>query len=999
MNAGYKADTLIVSGSNNGGESWTEIGKLTTDSSYKDLTLDFDTQYKWVRLEVEGTAQVRVKKVTLTLNEVETTCKHTNTTVLPAEPATCTEAGLTEGLKCADCGEILTSQDEIPSTGHNYVDGVCTVCSAEKPEGYTLVTNASDLKVGDKIVIVAQDTNFAMSTDQKSNNRGQAAVEKSENVVTFGNDVQVFTLEAGTTTGTFAFNTGSGYLYAASSSNNYLRTQASIDENASWKIVVSTDGTSITAPNSSNRNVLQYNQSSSLFSCYASATQKAVVVYVLPGSENVESCKHTNTEIIPAVAATCSTTGLTEGVKCSDCGEILTAQEPTSVREHNMVNGICAYEDCGLYEHQADVMAAAPDNGDKIIIHHVSSNSALGKDAKSNDLAGIATTPVEGKLPYYTSVAILTVGKIGDTYTFANAEGKYLSTTGSNTLCFVDAADANSYWTIALTDGNFIITNAGTDTLGLEYYNGAFTTYTAGTNDSFQMALYLVEQGANACEHQNTTEQEDGYAPTCTQPGKTNSWTCDDCGATVTPQANIDPTGHSYVDDVCKTCGAAAPARYYIATYRDSENQYYYMTSDLEDNKRYQAVATNILPSKIDSDEALSNHVFILTDNGDGTYYLQAENVTGDNYLNHTGASNTGTYTSAENAPKLTISNSTNVEGAKNIYFTSDAKKYLSLNEAKDNNYFAWYKGTQKQDLVLIPVEKIEEDETITITLHGAADGITVSDNQILDLNGFAATNVTGTDIRVYDSSATYTKNEDETVTITKGTGTLTLTEDSTVITDNTVDGVRYIALKKEGAYTFHILEMKLSAVSLRTTAAGIYYKAIVNCDDTLAGAVSQYGIALSTRNMPGANFATESELNGDVNGWTVVQGNITSGQAFTSGSVFGIFKNDESRVAAAAERNVTLDELNALYGEVEIYANAYIKVGNTFLMADTTNAGTTNGVAWSLRDVLGALVESDKLTDKQKVQIGAFYDEWHIKSFGWSELDSINSWSSSSAS
>ena len=38
-------------------------------------------------------------------------------------------------------------------------------------------------------------------------------------------------------------------------------------------------------------------------------------------------CRHENTEIIPAVEPDCTETGLTEGTKCSDCGEILVKQE------------------------------------------------------------------------------------------------------------------------------------------------------------------------------------------------------------------------------------------------------------------------------------------------------------------------------------------------------------------------------------------------------------------------------------------------------------------------------------------------------------------------------------------------------------------------------------------------------------------------------------------------------------------------------------------------
>lgn len=41
--------------------------------------------------------------------------------VIPAESATCTESGLTEGSQCSVCGEILTAQNVIPATGHTEV--------------------------------------------------------------------------------------------------------------------------------------------------------------------------------------------------------------------------------------------------------------------------------------------------------------------------------------------------------------------------------------------------------------------------------------------------------------------------------------------------------------------------------------------------------------------------------------------------------------------------------------------------------------------------------------------------------------------------------------------------------------------------------------------------------------------------------------------------------------------------------------------------------------
>ena len=59
--------------------------------------------------------------------------EHTHTEeVIPGFDATCTEAGLTEGKKCSECGEILVAQEEIPAKGHSYVDGKCE-CGADDP--------------------------------------------------------------------------------------------------------------------------------------------------------------------------------------------------------------------------------------------------------------------------------------------------------------------------------------------------------------------------------------------------------------------------------------------------------------------------------------------------------------------------------------------------------------------------------------------------------------------------------------------------------------------------------------------------------------------------------------------------------------------------------------------------------------------------------------------------------------------------------------------------
>ena len=55
-------------------------------------------------------------------------------------------------------------------------------------------------------------------------------------------------------------------------------------------------------------------------------------------SECATACPHTNTETLPAVAPTCTATGLTEGTKCSDCGEVIVAQEEVPALGHTDEN-------------------------------------------------------------------------------------------------------------------------------------------------------------------------------------------------------------------------------------------------------------------------------------------------------------------------------------------------------------------------------------------------------------------------------------------------------------------------------------------------------------------------------------------------------------------------------------------------------------------------------------------------------------------------------------
>lgn len=151
---------------------------------------------------------------------------------------------------------------------------------------YVLLTNVADLSVGDQIIITSGTDGAvkALSTEQKSNNRGATDIEITSNTITtIPANAQIITLETGMVANTFAFHVEgdvTGYLYAASSSKNYLKTQDNIDGNASWTIDVAESGVAtIKAQGDYTRNLLQYNNSNTLFSCYSSKQQDVYIFY------------------------------------------------------------------------------------------------------------------------------------------------------------------------------------------------------------------------------------------------------------------------------------------------------------------------------------------------------------------------------------------------------------------------------------------------------------------------------------------------------------------------------------------------------------------------------------------------------------------------------------------------------------------------------------------------------------------------------------------------
>lgn len=152
-------------------------------------------------------------------------------------------------------------------------------------------------------------------------------------------------------------------------------------------------------------------------------------------------------------------------------------------------------------------------------------------------------------------------------------------------------------------------------------------------------------------------------------------------------------------------------------------------------------------------------------------------------------------------------------------------------------------------------------------------------------------------------------------------------------------------------------LDMRVTAVTLRPSATGLYYKARFDADPTMAARVKNYGVVLSLADMPGADFRTEE----DINRATIASTPFTSGVEVTSGSVFGILKESSGN--------------NIARSQMKIYANVYVELDDgTILMGDAED-----GAAWSLREVLDAIGENyELLSAADQKAYDDFLDYWN---------------------
>ena len=364
---------------------------------------------------------------------------------------------------------------------------------------YQLVTDASTLSSGDKIVIgnASSGSIYLLSTTQNNNNRaatGTFAV--SNNKITLTSAAQVLTL--GVENSHWTFYTGSGYLYAASSSSNYLRTQTTNNANGEWTISISNNNATVTAQGSNTRNILKYNSSNGgLFACYNTAGTVSIFKEVPATSSPKLVAEPTFNAKLGSNELSVTYSNFTSGATINAVSDAVGVATVNSSVTTSGTSGTAKFTVTGVSEGTANISFSSTGaetisvavtvvdvkeftkiskagqvvSGGHYLIAKTGSNLVMSTTQNNNNRG---TTNVTGSDPYTTlessnaNAAIVTItagtGDYAGYYTMYDPvnTGYLYAVSGNNYLRTGSSVSGNYYyWSISFSGGNAVITNKG----------------------------------------------------------------------------------------------------------------------------------------------------------------------------------------------------------------------------------------------------------------------------------------------------------------------------------------------------------------------------------------------------------------------------------------------------------------------------------------------------------------------------------------------------------
>ncbi len=453
-----------------------------------------------------------------------------------AKAPTCTETGLTEGKHCSVCEEVLVAQTVVDALGHTEVidSAVPATCIT------TGLTEGKHCSVCNT-VLVKQTV-----IDALGHTEGQVVKE---------NNVDPDCVNAGSY---------DSVVYCTVCSEELERETITVDALGHTEVIDAAKAATCTETG------LTEGKHCSV--CNEVLVEQNPVAALGHKDENNDyTCDTCNTDlctnhtetVIPAVAPTCTESGLSEGKKCSICGDILAAQTVIDALGHTEVvdkakaptcteTGLTEGKHCSVCNtilvKQTVIDALGHTEGQVVKENNVDPDCVNAGSYDNVVYCTVCHAEVSRKT--------ITVDALGHDMVTDPAKDPTCTETGLTEGKHCSRCDykveQNTIPALGHTEGEAVKKNeVAADCVNSGSYDNVVYCTVCGEEVSRETIT------VSALGHKKVVDE--AIDPTCTTPGLTEGEHCSVCNKVFVMQKTISALGHKYVDGKCENCGEKDP--------------------------------------------------------------------------------------------------------------------------------------------------------------------------------------------------------------------------------------------------------------------------------------------------------------------------------------------------------------------------------------------------------------------------------------------------------
>jgi len=475
------------------------------------------------------------------LAEVIPTSEEHTLETLPAVPATCTATGLTEGKHCTVCGTVTVQQTVVEKAEHTSVaiEDSDPTCSLPGTTG------------GTKCSVCGEVLTEPTTTPATNQHVYETFVETKVAATCIQKGIAIY--KCNTCELTQAQETD----FSSTHNWKYVRPQKDSPLNCTTPGVGVYECEDCKATSAQETSKLGHALEVKEVVYEATCTDRSVTTYVcnrvgcgfsptIVGEPN----GHTE-ETIPGKDATCAETGLTDGTKCSVCGEVLEKQVAIPTLDHNWgekkpdleptctEDGYTAYRECQDCP-AIDGKTVIPKKGHTYVNHKCKDCESRDPDCSHTN----RTVINQAATCSATGIESFTCHDCGDAYEKVLPKLAHTEVDQSVAATCTQKGKTHKVCSVC---GEDTVGPVEIPTIAHSYVNGFCSVCGVNSKPNCSHPWYR-----RSTERVNSTCTEHGYEIV----------TCTECRAVVSENYELPLASHRYVNGFCSACSGVQPNRF-----------------------------------------------------------------------------------------------------------------------------------------------------------------------------------------------------------------------------------------------------------------------------------------------------------------------------------------------------------------------------------------------------------------------------------------------------